>query len=43
MKGKRTVSKKNSKNLLIGLLVIVIIVAVVLGVVLSKKRKIKLK
>ena len=37
MKGKRTVSKKNSKNLLIGLLVIVIIVAVVLGVVLSKK------
>jgi len=39
MKGKRTVSKKNSKNLLIGLLVIVIIVAVVLGVVLSKKNK----
>ena len=39
MKGKRTVSKKNSKNLLIGLLVIVIIVAVVLAVVLSKKNK----
>jgi len=43
MKGKRTVSKKNSKNLLIGLLVIVIIVAVVLGVVLSKKNKVKIE
>jgi len=39
MKGKRTVSKKNSKNLLIGLLVIVIIVAVVLAVVLGKNKK----
>ena len=43
MKGKRTVSKKNSKNLLIGLLVIVIIVAVVLAVVLSKKNKVKIE